>query len=86
MVEIETATMSDRGQIIIPKGIREFMRAEENTTFTIMPLDKDTIVMKRLNKLKLLEEFRNIRKHVRKRLSPEEIQDEISSYRKSKHH
>ena len=82
-MSIETAKMSERGQIIIPKEIREFIEAEENTIFTIMPLDKDTIIMKKLDKAKLISEFRDLRSSVKK-LSPVEIDKEITDARRSK--
>ncbi len=82
-MSIETAKMSDRGQIIIPKEVREFIGAKENTIFTIMPLDKNTIIMKKLDKEKLISEFRILRESVSK-LSSEEINSEIAEVRKSK--
>lgn len=81
MTEVETAKMSERGQIIIPKGVREYIEAKENTIFTVMPIDKETIVMKKLDKIKLLQEFRNIRKSTEK-LTREEIKKEIKEARR----
>ena len=81
MTEVETAKMSERGQIIIPKGVRDYLGAKENTIFTVMPLDKETIVMKKLDKIKLLQEFRNIRKSTEK-LTREEINKEIKEARR----
>ena len=80
---IETTKMSTRGQVIIPKDVREYIKAEENTIFTVIPLDKDTILMKKMDKKKLLEEFRSIRSSVKERLSKEEIDNEIRAHRKS---
>ena len=57
---IETTKMSTRGQVIIPKDVREYIKAEENTIFTVVPLDKDTILMKKMDKKKLLEEFKTL--------------------------
>ena len=82
MTELETAKMSERGQIIIPKEVREFIDAKENTIFTVMPLDKDTIIMKKLDKAKLIKEFRSIRAGVRQKLSSKEISDEVKQSRK----
>src|SRR3989338_1669449 len=76
MTEVETAKMSERGQVIIPKGVRDYIGAKENTIFTVMPLDKETIVMKKLDKMKLIQEFKSIRKTTEK-LTPEEINKEI---------
>ena len=78
---IETAKMSERGQIIIPKEVREFINAGQDTIFTVMPLDTDTIIMKKLDKEKLIREFRDIRKRSG-RLSVQEIGKEIANARK----
>ena len=55
MTEIETATMSERGQIIIPKDVREYINAGEKTIFTVMPLNKETIIMKKLDREKIVQ-------------------------------
>jgi len=80
---IETTKMSTRGQVIIPKDIREYIKAEENTIFTVVLLDKDTILMKKMDKKRLLEEFRKIRSSVKEKLSEEEIDNEIGAHRKA---
>ena len=78
---IETTKMSTRGQVIIPKDIREYIHAEEDTIFTVMPLDKETILMKKMDKKKLLDEFIKIRNGTKK-LSSEEVKNEIRAHRK----
>ena len=80
---IETTKMSTRGQVIIPKDVRDYVNAEENTIFTVIPLDKDTILMKKMDKKKILEEFRTIRSSLKEKLSEEEIDNEIRAHRKS---
>ena len=80
---IETAKMSDRGQIIIPKEIREYIHATEDTIFTLMPLDSETIIMKKLDKEKLVQEFRSIRSKSKK-ISSNEVNEEIIHARKAK--
>ena len=80
---IETTKMSTRGQVIIPKDIRTYISAEEDTIFTVVPLDKNTILMKKMDKKKLLDEFRIIRGSVKKKLSLEEINNEIRARRKT---
>ena len=84
MTNVETAKMSERGQIIIPKGIRDYINAKENTLFTLMPIDSDTIIMKRLDRKKLVEEFKKIRERVKKKLSTEEINELIGEVRREK--
>ncbi len=80
---IETTKMSTRGQVIIPKDIRDYIKAEENTIFTVVSLNKDTILMKKMDKKKLLTEFRNIRDSIKGKLSTEEINNEIMAHRKA---
>ena len=75
--------MSTRGQVIIPKAIRDYIKAGENTIFTIVSISKDTILMKKMDKKKLLAEFRNIRNSIKEKLSAEEINNEIKAHRKS---
>lgn len=84
MMEVETAKMSERGQIIIPKDVREYIGAAENTIFTIMPLDRETIIMKKLDKMKLIQELRNIRQSVKEKLTSQEINEEIAKVRKQR--
>ena len=84
MTEIETAKMSERGQIIIPKEVRDYIGAVDNTIFTIMPLDKETIIMKKLDRLKLVREFEIIRQNIKEKLSLKEINEEIAEVRRLK--
>ena len=79
---IETAKMSERGQIIIPKEVREYIHATESTIFTVMPIDEETIIMKKLDKEKLIKEFRSIRRGVKEKLTSKEIGEEIKQVRK----
>jgi AbrB family looped-hinge helix DNA binding protein len=78
---LETAKMSERGQIIIPKEVRDSINANKNTIFTVVPLDKDTIIMKKLDKTKLIKEFRSIRKSVKQKLTSKEVNEEIKKTR-----
>jgi len=82
--DIGTTKMSSRGQIIIPKDIRDYVHASKDTIFTVSTLDEDTIIMKKMDKKKLIAEFRAIRQRV-KRISNKEIQNEIKATRKSYH-
>ncbi len=75
--------MSERGQIIIPKEIREEIGASTNTIFAVSALDKDTIVMKKVDPVGFIKQFREYRRKFAK-MSPAEIEAEIHAYRKSK--
>ena len=57
---IETAKMSKRGQIIIPKEIRAAVKAETDTIFAVSTIDENTIVMKKLNTEALAKEFKKL--------------------------
>lgn len=82
-MEIELTTVGERGQAVIPKSIRDKMPAPRGTMFSIMLIDKDTIVMKRFDKRKLLADFRGLRESIKEKFSEQEIVDEIKKSRKS---
>jgi bifunctional DNA-binding transcriptional regulator/antitoxin component of YhaV-PrlF toxin-antitoxin module len=70
---VETTKMSTKGQVIIPKEVREFTQSTENTLFTVMPLNVDTIILKKLDKKAALAELDKIRARVKGKLSEDEI-------------
>ncbi|MCD6479066.1 MAG: AbrB/MazE/SpoVT family DNA-binding domain-containing protein, partial [Candidatus Diapherotrites archaeon] len=66
MVVVETTKMSTRGQVVIPKQIREFLNIDEDSIFTVIALDRETIVLRKLSKEKILADFAKIREKVKK--------------------
>ena len=70
---VETTKMSTKGQIIIPKEIRDFTQSKENTMFTVMPLNTETIILKKMDREEMIKEFRKIRQETKDRLSEDEI-------------
>ena len=82
-MSVETAKMSERGQIIIPKEVREEVDALTDTIFVVSTLDKETIVMKKLNTQSMVEEFRQLRNRAKK-MSPRRIEAIIHEARKEK--
>lgn len=74
---IETAKMSDRGQVIIPKNIRDAIGAEKDALLAFS-VEGDTILVKKLD---LIETFRKIRASTVK-VSTDNIVDEIHEIRK----
>ena len=78
---IETAKMSGRGQIIIPKDVREEVDATTDTIFAVGTIDKNTIVMKKLDTKALVSEFKSLRSKAKK-ISPAKIEEEINAARK----
>ncbi len=82
---VEPSKMSTRGQIVIPREIREKMGLKKDVLFMVASIDKDTIVFKRVDKDKLIGEFLDIRKKFIERtggLSSDEISEEIKHARK----
>ena len=51
-MNMEWTTVGERGQTVIPKTIRDSMPAPKGTVFSVVLIDKDTLVMKRLNQIK----------------------------------
>ena len=82
-MQIALTTVGERGQAVIPKVIRDKMPAPRGTMFSVVLIDKDTIVMKRLDKRKLLAEFKGIRAAVNRKFSDQEIVGELKRTRKA---
>ncbi len=80
---METAKMSERGQIIIPKEVREKVHADTDTIFIVDTLDKNTIVMKKFDSHAWIKKFKEMRKRTAK-LSSSQIEAEIHDYRRQK--
>ena len=76
MAIVETTKMSTKGQVIIPQKTRKYTHSSNETNFNVFPLDRDTIVLKKIDRKKLVEEFDRLRARVKDKLSEEEI-DEI---------
>lgn len=70
---VETTKMSTKGQVIIPKEVREFTQSKENTMFTVIPLNTETIILKKMDREKMVKEFRKIRQETKDKLSEAEI-------------
>ncbi len=70
---VETTKMSTRGQIVIPKETRELTDSRENTIFTVLPLDRNTIVLRKLNRDEIAQEFRALRARVKDKISEAEV-------------
>ena len=78
---VETTKMSTRGQVIIPKLARKFTDSEKETIFTVYPVDKRTIVLRKLDKQKIVQEFRALRAGVKNKLPEDEINEIVHKSR-----
>ena len=82
-MEVELTTLGERGQAVIPKSIREKMPAPKGTIFSVILVDKDTLVMKRIDKKKFLADFKSLRDSIKDKFSEAEIVREIKEKRKN---
>jgi len=82
-MDIALTTVGERGQAVIPKSIRDKMPAPRGTMFSVVLIDQDTLVMKRLDKRKLLAEFKDVRASIAQKFSDRELVSEIKRARKA---
>jgi len=86
-ISVEPAKMSTRGQIVIPQAVRERVKAGKDALFMVGAVDEDTIILKKVNRQKIVSELLSMRKKILQRtggLTSKEIEDEIHAYRASK--
>ena len=65
-MDVETATMSEKGQIVIPGKIRKKINASKGTRFAVIG-NRDTIVLKRLRtptRMELLQELKSLTREI----------------------
>jgi len=84
MTPIETTRMSTRGQVIIPKAIRKALDLQKDDLFVIKAM-KDSVILKRLDREQLLEDFRKIQASIDKDMTMAEINAEIKAARRNRH-
>ena len=86
-ISVEPAKMSTRGQIVIPQAVREKVNVGKDALFMVGAVDEDTIVLKKVNRQKMMDDFLKMRQQIIKRtggLSAQEIEDEINAVREKK--
>jgi AbrB family looped-hinge helix DNA binding protein len=84
--EADVTTISEKGQVVIPRSIRKELGIKPKTKFLVYGKG-DTVIMKRLNLPDMKKEWEDIFKMMDKKelkLSDEEIQEEIVVARKEK--
>jgi len=80
--KIEMATVSSRGQICIPRGIREDMGLKEGSKVLFI-LSDDSLLVKRVN-MKTFAEITKPLKDAPKKIKESEVVDLIHKFRKEK--
>lgn len=84
--ELEITTMSEKGQVVIPRAFRETMNLKARTKFVVMRRG-DLIVMKTLDISEARAEMEKIFRMMDERglkISDEEITAEIKEHRRTK--
>ena len=88
---VETIRMSSKGQVVIPRSIREGIHAKEGTIFAVVR-SKDSVVLKKIttpSKEELISELRIIAKEGAKRakrlgIKESDVPDLVHKLRKSR--
>ncbi|MBS3157112.1 AbrB/MazE/SpoVT family DNA-binding domain-containing protein [Candidatus Woesearchaeota archaeon] len=84
---IEVVNLSSKGQLVIPKNMREEMRLNQKDKFVLVN-DKDTIIMKRLQEEEIKFRMNSLMKELTKEfnekgITKEDLRKEIKSVRKA---
>jgi len=87
-MEMATTTMSRNGQVVIPLSLRKAMGLGNRDRFLVVG-DGDTIVLKRLTKDRVRQEFEALLTYfsdaaAKAGLTPEDAEKEIQAYRAEK--
>lgn len=89
MENAEIAVMGEKGQVVIPKEVRDELKLGPKSRFLVIGY-KDTVVLKKLEMPDLKKEWEAIKKVVDERikkygeLTEEEIAAEIHKYRRER--
>ncbi len=71
----DVVKMSKKGQLVVPKGIREKENLEPSDKFIAIPI-KDGVIFKRIN-IDLKKEYKELKEKLRQRFEEEEISEDI---------
>lgn len=85
---IEVVNLSSKGQLVIPKNMREEMGLNPKDKFVLVN-DRDTIILKRLQEEEMKTRMRYLMQEFTKQfkkagITKEELENEIKAVRKAK--
>ena len=89
MENIDYTKLSSKGQIVVPKGIRDYLKLKNGEIFMIFA-DKDTLILKRVKKpteadlKKMFMKSQRLAKQ--KRLKKKDVDNTIKSVRNETRH
>ena len=81
-MDVELTKIGERGQIVIPLSIRENIQAPKGTLFSIAMLDKNILVMKKVDRKELLADFNKLRASVKK-FGEAELIEKVKQWKKA---
>ena len=81
-MDVELTKIGERGQIVIPLSIREKIQAPKGTLFSIAMLDKNILVMKKVDRKELLADFNKLRASVKK-FGEAELIEKVKQWKKA---
>lgn len=85
--EPDVATMGERGQVVIPKRLRDRLELSPQTKFAVYGVGDGVILLKRLDLPELDEAWERIFRLVEEKgldLSEEEVAEEVRAVRKDR--
>lgn len=78
-MDVELTKLGERGQTVIPKSIREKIVAKKGTLFSVFLMDDDTIVLRRVDKRRFIEEHEDLKGKIKKIFSNAKIMEELGN-------
>lgn len=82
MEEIETTSMSSRGQVVIPRNLRKKLNIKEGEKFIVIGSD-ETILLKKI-KMPSFAELTKPLREAKKKIREDEVVDLVHRFRKKK--
>jgi AbrB family looped-hinge helix DNA binding protein len=85
-MEEEITVMGEKGQVVIPKEVRDRLKLQPKTKFLVLGYN-DTVILKKLELPDLRKEWEEIFKIMDKKklgLTEEDVKKEIETYRREK--
>ena len=86
---IEIATISSKGQLVIPRSIREEMKIEQKEKFVVINEGNDNILLKRIRQEDIVKEMREIMNYASRKfkeagITHKDVEKEIKAVRRLK--
>lgn len=83
----EVTKVSSKGQVVIPRSLREVLQIEPGTRLSILPVGDSMLLMQKLevpDPAEALEELFTRLDKIRPKITENEIEEEIQAFRRAK--